>query len=309
MIKLIKISIMLLLICFSMLGYTKQYWIDSYLLERLERGDTSAMLEVARQFSPSSVVYKPVKNQKKDIEFAIELYSKIIDANDFNSYAARKELQQLYCFSDEIIQKYARECVFWSENYPISLDEFDQIIRFATLGRIYRKGIGGVKKDLNKALEYYSIIESEDTLYLINAELQGEIKDFDSVLKKAQLLDIKAMTLVGIMYWKGEYTQEDRKAAKMWLQRVFEKTQEPQILFWLSELEINKAKRFQMAKKAADQGNSHAQDRVAGFYYGGHGTGIDKKKAKEYGRLACENGYARACSNYNLFYSKDIDAE
>lgn len=323
--KLIPALFTVLMLSFSLNSPAKTYSANSKDLQDAENGDVYAMLRIARQFDPDNWLDKPVDNQEKDIEIAYEWYAKAGEKDDEEAaswlghyYLAKKAYDKaVYWF----IEKNGRE---WKVK---DWEKYANGQLFSA--EVYRKGIV-VKKDPAKALEIYQTLWnsahmrflSEISLrtYLTNAEINGQLTDFNSLLKQAEKADSKwaqwfganneVMKLVGVIYLLGEYpenadkltreatTKPDYQKAKFWLEKYATLSNDPETAYWLGRGLNGMKGDIKWLKKAADLKEKNALFEMGAAHYEGYIAIKDPEQAKYYAKLACEEGNKRGCNLY-----------
>ncbi|MGX2956510.1 hypothetical protein ACWIYZ_05380 [Ursidibacter arcticus] len=326
--KLIPMLFTALMLSFSLNSPAKTYSANSQDLQDAKNGDIKAMLRIAQQFDPETKWVEPVDNQEKDIEIAFEWYQKAAEKGNGD---AASRLGHYY-----LDKKAYDKAAYWlierkggdGENGLGGLVSFrkwkDGVLFSAEL---YRKGIV-VKKDLGKALEIYQERHSEYSglseylplIYLTNAEINGQLKDFNSLLKQAEKADSKwaqwfganneVMKLVGVIYLLGEYpenadiltreatTKPDYQKAKFWLEKYATLSNDPETAYWLGQGLNGMKGDIKWLKKAADLKEKNALFEMGVAHYEGKIAIKDPDQAKHYAKLACEEGNKRGCDLY-----------
>ncbi|MGX2951471.1 tetratricopeptide repeat protein [Ursidibacter sp. B-7004-1] len=323
--KLIPTLFTALMLSFSLNSQAKTYSANSKDLQDAKNGDVYAMLNMARQFDPSDWASKPVDNQEKDIEIAYEWYEK---AGEKGDKEAASWLGHYY-----LNKKAYDEAVYWFIEKNGRKGGFYDKIKYVNgqlfSAEVYRKGIV-VKKELAKALEIYQTLWgnvpmsflSEISLltYLTNAEINGQMTDFNSLLKQAEKADSKwaqwfgvnneVMKLVGVIYLLGEYpenadiltreatTKPDYQKAKFWLEKYANLSNDSETAYWLGRGLNGMKGDIKWLKKAADLKEKNALFEMGAAHYKGKIAIKDPEQAKHYAKLACEEGNKRGCSLY-----------
>lgn len=206
-------TLFIALLGLSFYSQAKTYSARTSDLEAAKKGDTSAMLRIAKQFDPDNDKESPVDNQEKDIEIAYEWYEKAAEKGD---YTARKWMYRYYDEKEKPelalswwkkqaakAEKHDSFPMNWLGRYYFEQKDYEQAfywleekggmrkvgytdIHARYLAKefgseMYRKGIGA-PLDYQKALEIENDILEEDKSSLMSARVYLT----QSILNKGQ---------------------------------------------------------------------------------------------------------------------------
>lgn len=149
-----------------------------------------------------------------------------------------------------------------------------------SLGYVYYNGIKGIKKDPQKAFEYYK--------------------------KAADLGLAKSQGQIGVFYEEGLVVEKDLDEAIRWYKKSSAQGNA------ISQLNLGRidyrAKRYEQAfewfQKSAKNGQPKAQGLLADMYADGEGVPINEEEAFKWYLRAAENGNVFSQHNLALLYSK-----
>lgn len=190
------------------------------------------------------------------------------------------------------------------------------------LGSLYENGVG-VSRDLKKAFEWYQkaasdgCVESFSNIGRLYETGQGVEKNYqlalEHYLKGAELQDPESLTNAGFMFEKGLGTDRDIVKAAGFYKTASDKHNYSRAqnalgaLYYRGAPGIDKDpyEAFQLFKRAAEQGNSHALNNLGICYEEGSGVSKNLRLAKECYYQASDMYHASATNNLGYLHLID----
>ena len=138
----------------------------------------------------------------------------------------------------------------------------------------------------------------------------GRLLDAEKIRELAEQGDIRAQTLLGLMYEQGDHLVEKNSAiAEMWYRKAAEQGDADGQnslgrMYAKSEYSWDWPKAVKWYRKAAEQGEPAAQHNLATMYYDGRGVPEDYQESVKWYRKAAEQGDPGAQSKLGFMYAR-----
>lgn len=261
----------------------------------------NANLQAEEFFNKAEEYSNGLNGCEKNATVAKEFYHK---AADLNHPAAQYNLYRIY-FDENPDEAFKWLTKSAEQRYADAMGE---------MGNVHYMGLLGQPKDAGKALDWYKMaVEAgspEATYTLARIYFDGQYVERDVnysyilLEKSAELNYHEAMYVLATHYEQGIYFEHDTQKALYWYEKAaIEGNLEARAYYGYLLLhgvygEKETEKGLILLENAAENGHPLAMYELAiCYYYGSHGLGLDRDKAKQMLVLSSKRG----CADASLF--------
>ena len=160
----------------------------------------------------------------------------------------------------------------------------------------------------------FGFAENEDQDIWRNLKGADGRLDVEKIRQAAEQGDVRAQSILGLMYEKGSLVEKDRNLAVKWYRKAAEQGDASAQnslgrMYDKSEFPWEWRDAVKWYRKAAEQGEPAAQHNLARMYYEGRGVPEDYQEAAEWYRKAAEQGEPAAQSSLGFMYARGEGVE